>query len=163
MFRPLLIEDAEIWKTFLNDDRATAYFPDFMKGNNPLRALHWVEKQICRYRDLKGGLLAIIDKETGRFVGQSGLIVQDVGGTEEVEIGYHLLPEYWGKGFATEAAMFFKDLAFSSFQIKHLVSNIDVRNMPSQKVAERNGMERAEQIQWKELDIFVYRTSSRNK
>ena len=161
-FRPLVLDDMRVWQEFLQDPRATEYFPDFMKGINPTRALHWIEKQICRYRDKKGGLLAILEKETGNFIGQSGLIVQDVNGKEELEIGYHLLPKYWGHGYATEAAIFFKNLAFNSFKADSVISNIEVRNVASQRVAERNGLRNSEQTKWMDLDIFVYRLKKEN-
>ena len=95
-YRPLTLEDAATWQTFLENPKTTAHFPESMKAKNRLRGLHWVEKQILRYRDKKGGLLAIIHPESGHFMGQAGLLVQHIDNQTELEVGYHLLPDFWG-------------------------------------------------------------------
>ena len=162
IMRPLNLDDTKLWRSFLDDKRATKYFPEYMRDKHHLHALKWIEKQICRYRDKKGGLLALIEKETGRFVGQSGLIVQTVNDKEELEVGYHLLPEYWGKGYATEAAQFFKDLAFKISDVPSIISNIEISNYPSQAVATRNGLKNTGQFTWHDLEIFIYRIEREN-
>lgn len=128
-----------------------------MKAKDPLRALHWIEKQLMRYRDNQGGLMAMINKNTNQFMGQAGLIIQHIDGQTELEVGYHLLPKFWGQGFATEAAMHFKDLAFQISEVESVVSYIEKNNTASQKVAERNGMHISGQTRFKELDILIYR------
>ena len=49
------------------------------------------------------GLFVLIEKETGIRIGHAGLVKQEIDGKEEIEIGYWLLPQYWGKGYAREA------------------------------------------------------------
>jgi len=159
LIRPLNLDDIIIWRTFLADERSTKHFPSYMKNRDAAHALTWIEKQICRYRDKKGGLMALIEKESGRFVGQSGLLVQQINGKEELEVGYHLLPEFWGKGLATEAAQFFKTLAFQISDVPSIVSNIEISNFPSQAVAKRNGLENSGQFKWLDLDVFIFRIS----
>jgi RimJ/RimL family protein N-acetyltransferase len=55
----------------------------------------------------------------------------------EPELGYHLWPDYWGKGYATEAALACRDHAFSVMGLSRLVSIVSLENLPSQKVAGR--------------------------
>jgi len=160
--RPLNLDDIIVWRTFLADERSTKYFPEFMKNRDAAHALTWIEKQICRYRDKKGGLMALMEKESGRFIGQSGLLIQQINGQEELEVGYHLLPEFWGKGYATEAAQFFKTLAFQISDVASVVSNIEVSNFPSQAVAKRNGMQNSGQFTWLDLEVFMYRIAREN-
>ncbi len=155
--RPLNLDDVLVWRQFLASEKTTTYFPQYMKNSGDLQALFWIEKQICRYRDKKGGLMALIEKESGKFVGQCGLLVQDVDGKNELEVGYHLLPEFWGRGYATEAAIFFRNLGFSLTEVSSIVSIIAVENKASQQVATRNGMQRGARILWRDLDVFVYR------
>jgi RimJ/RimL family protein N-acetyltransferase len=155
--RPLNLDDMIVWRKFLADEKTTTYFPAYMKDKDELHALLWIEKQICRYRDKKGGLMALIEKESGRFIGQCGLLVQDVDGVSELEIGYHLMPEFWGRGFASEAANFFREIAFATTTVSSIVSIIAVKNTPSQNVAIRNGMQRSARILWRELDVYIYR------
>lgn len=177
--RPLRMEDAEIWATFLLDERATQYFPEYMRPSFPgisrEQAETWVARQIQRYEAKKFGLLALEEQSSGKFIGMCGLLTQLVDDIPELEIGYHLLPKYHGKGYATEAAQYFKSYAFSHFPIPiqwsytgkrtsepdqyydSIISIIDLHNIPSQKVAKRNGMTVDKQTFWKELEVLIYR------
>ncbi|MEO1258627.1 MAG: GNAT family N-acetyltransferase [Bacteroidota bacterium] len=87
---------------------------------------------------LKGfGYLAVEEKTTKQFVGCVGL--WDSEPWLELELGYWILEEMQGKGYATEAAYRMKDFAFNNLKVDTLVSYIDPGNMPSIKLAERLG------------------------
>lgn len=83
---------------------------------------------------------ATIHKAENKFIGRCGLIPQLVDGQEEVEVGYLLAKEYWGKGLATEAAIAIRNYGFSKLNFNRLISLIDPGNIASQKVALKNGM-----------------------
>ncbi|MCT4622229.1 MAG: GNAT family N-acetyltransferase, partial [Schleiferiaceae bacterium] len=59
----------------------------------------------------------------------------------KLEIGYSILPKYWGMGYATEAAQKCKDYAFSNNLTDHLISMVFVENEASAKLALKNGMQ----------------------
>ena len=99
-------------------------------------------------------------KETGEFIGQGGLLTQQVDGVEEIEIGYHLLREHTGNGYATEAAQHLKKYALDTGICTSVISIIDEFNFPSQAVAKRNGMEEDSRTKWKDLNVIIYRASS---
>ena len=61
-------------------------------------------------------------------------------GQQEVEIGYLLAKEYWGRGLATEAAIAIKNYGFQQLNFNRLISLIVPENIASQKVAIKNGM-----------------------
>lgn len=86
------------------------------------------------------GFWAVIDKNTKSFIGQVGLLVQNVNGKEELEIGYLLKRKYWNKGYATEAAIACKEYAFNCLNKNRVVSIIRDNNYSSQRVAKRVGM-----------------------
>ncbi len=100
----------------------------------------WLERQLQRYRDYGFGLWAVVQKETGVFVGQCGITVQPWKGEEVLEIGY--LPErrYWHQSYATEAARICKGYAFQTLGVGEVCSIVRDNNIASQKVALRNGM-----------------------
>jgi ribosomal-protein-alanine N-acetyltransferase len=85
-----------------------------------------------------------------------GLLTQLVEDKKEIEVGYSILPEYWGRGYATEAARFFRDFGFEQENLEQIISVIDIRNIASQKVAEKNGMRINRQIKYYDLDVFIY-------
>jgi RimJ/RimL family protein N-acetyltransferase len=103
---------------------------------------------------------ALIHRQTGAFIGQCGLLAQEVDGVQELEVGYHIFYKYWGQGYAPEAAKGFLQHAFENKLADSLISIIDVRNLKSQRVAEKNGLVREKQTRWSELDVFVYRISA---
>jgi len=77
-------------------------------------------------------------------------LIQDVDGKEYMEVGYAILPEYWGKGYASEATQKCKEFAFNNNFKDELISNIHINNIASQKVALKNGM-----TLYKELDNYL--------
>lgn len=100
----------------------------------------WLQRQIDRYRNDGFGLWAMTEKQSLRFVGQCGITMQDANGKRVPEIGYLLRKDCWHKGYATEAAVACKRLAFDKLGIDEIYSIIRDNNIPSQKVALRNGM-----------------------
>jgi len=125
--------------------------------SNLEKAEFWIEKQLSRYEENRFGLMALINKENGKFIGMCGLLSQELDGEPVVEIGYHLLNPYWGNGYATEAASYFKDLAFKNNYTSEIVSIIDEGNVPSENVAQRNGMKWWKATKYQDLNVNVYR------
>ena len=82
-----------------------------------------------------------MEKESGKMIGQCGLLIQQVDGEERLEIGYSILPAYWGKGYASEAAIKCRDYAFENDFWPSLISIVHVENLASEKVARKNGMQ----------------------
>src|SRR5687767_1303061 len=152
LIRPLVKEDIVIWKTYFDDPEYLKYIilPVQEGLSNLEKTEFWFNKQFDRYKENRFGLMALIEKSSGELVGQCGLLLQELEGEPMLEIGYHLLKQYNGKGYATEAAQFFKKLAFDNNYSNAVVSMIDIGNHLSEKVAMRNGM-----TKWK-TDVDLY-------
>lgn len=67
--------------------------------------------------------------------------MQNIDGVRLPEIGFHIIKEYWNKGYATEAASACKEYAFNVLGYSEIFSYTTLKNIPSQKVAEKIGME----------------------
>ena len=154
--RKLTKEDVDIWTTFFEDKDCAHFFPTMGLPNAKARAEYWIEKQLLRYEENRFGLQALINKQSGEFVGQCGLLLQEVDNEPVLEIGYSLLKLHWHKGYATEAAKLFKDYAFETDFSNELVSIIDTKNISSQKVAAQNGMINLKQTRFWDLDVFIF-------
>ena len=148
--------DISLWKEFFIENPSLPYLGIELDKTPEDNATEWIEWQIKRYEEGRYGHHALIDKGTGEFIGQCGLLTQTVEDILEMEVGYHILPKYWGKGYATEAAMFFRDFGFKHEKLDHIISVIDIRNIASQKVAEKNGMTINRQIKYYDLDVYIY-------
>ena len=90
------------------------------------------------------------------MVGDCGLTVQNVDGADEIEIGYHVRRDLWGQGLATEAARACRDLGFARLPVDRLISLIRPENLPSRRVAEKNGMTVWKEVMWRNLPHLVY-------
>ncbi|MEX2592641.1 MAG: GNAT family N-acetyltransferase [Anditalea sp.] len=155
--RKLTENDISPWADFFSDKEAVQFFPDYGLTSNMERAKLWIDKQLKRYAEDGIGLQAIIDKRTNNFVGQCGLLKQEVDGLIEMEVGYHIFKEYWGQGFAPEAAKLFIDHAFQNNLTTSVISIIATGNTKSQRVADKNGLIREKQTKWSDLEVYIYR------
>ena len=89
--------------------------------------------------DIQNGLLSfgMFEKKTGAFLGTIGVGRHD--DLHEPEIFYHLLPEYRGNGFVTEAAKEITQWALETYDVPYLIGTAAVDNVKSQHVLERCG------------------------
>ncbi len=85
-------------------------------------------------------LWTVVEKATGRVVGNCGLLEKTVDGQAEVELVYALARWAWGHGYASEAAAAVCRHAFEGLGLRRLVSLIDPPNTASLRVAARVGM-----------------------
>jgi ribosomal-protein-alanine N-acetyltransferase len=110
------------------------------------------DKAFHMYVNDLGGMNALIDKKTNRFVGQCGILVQTIENIERLEIGYEILPEFWNKGFASEAATKCRNYAFKNIFSNSLFSIVYIDNIGAEKVELKNGMTFEKKI--KNFNIF---------
>lgn len=88
------------------------------------------------------GFFALELKESGEFLGFVGLNkpAYALPFSPCIEIGWRLAKEYWGKGYASEAAGKCLEFAFAVCNIPEIVSFTSLLNKKSQAVMERIGM-----------------------
>lgn len=140
-FRLLERTDFENWRPLFEVKQA-AEFLALDPTKSPVELCQsWFQKIFHRYENDLGGMNVLVDKITGRMIGQCGLLIQDVEGEQRMEIGYSILPEFWGNGFASEASQKCKDHAFENDFSGSLISMVHVDNIASEKVARKNGMQ----------------------
>lgn len=80
----------------------------------------------------------VFGRDTGGFIGCCGLHPYNIE-KHIYEIGFHLKPEYWGKGFASEAAREVMQFAFSELNAAELFSGHNPHNHSSKKVLDKLG------------------------
>ena len=124
----------------------------------------WLERQTGRYREWGYGLWAVALKQTGEMIGQCGVTRQLWNGEEMLEVGYLFRHSHWHQGYATEAARACMEYAFNVLGASEVCSIIRDNNIPSQRVALRNGMRKAEGVMVKhyrgaEMPHWLYLTT----
>ncbi len=157
-FRLLQSSDYDDWMPLFSDSN-TARFLGMHHLETPKEQCDlWFEKSMFRHENDTGGMNVLIDKQTGKMVGQCGLLVQEVEGESIMEIGYSILPQYCGRGYASEAAKKCRDYAFTQGFNDKLHSIIHTENYGSMKVAEHNGMQRWKNLpDYKGMPVYLYR------
>jgi len=99
-----------------------------------------VEKQIRSYKENGFGRYAVVLKETGKVIGNCGLMWWDIDGRQVLELGYMFNRAFWHKGYASEAAFAVKRYAFDVLGFDEVSSLVRDSNYASMNVAIRNGM-----------------------
>lgn len=79
---------------------------------------------------------------------------QQIDGKEEIEIGYWLLPQYWGKGYAKEAAAF-RDYGFQALRMNKLISLIN-RTTRLNLCCQKTGLSYEKTTSFHGIDVLVY-------
>lgn len=111
---------------------------------------HYVEYGYCFWK--------VLLKPDDQFVGISGLLHQEIDNESVTEISYRMLPEYWNKGYATEAAKACKKYAETELGKKRLISLIHPKNDASIRVAIKLGARKIKSVLFmgEEHDVYVY-------
>ncbi|HYB53446.1 MAG TPA: GNAT family N-acetyltransferase [Thermoanaerobaculia bacterium] len=135
--RELALEDLDFVAEMLGDRDVMRFYP---KPLDREESRQWIERQLLRYSDHGHGLWMAEDRSTGAPVGQVGLVLQQVEGDWEPEIGYLIHRPFWRRGFASEAALAVRDDAFGARGERRVISLIRPENLPSQGVARKIGM-----------------------
>jgi [ribosomal protein S5]-alanine N-acetyltransferase len=154
--RHLRPDDLAAMHEYLGDAETMKYYPapysrEFIKRG--------IEQNLDRYKKYGYGLFAVALKSLEDLIGDCGLVWQDLPHGRELEVGYHFHRDHWGHGYATEAAKACIDYAFSNAGVDRVISLIRPENVPSQRVAERNGLRIVRQVVWKEIlhDVWEVR------
>lgn len=103
------------------------------------------------------GYWLVRDRATGRFAGRGGLRRVLLEGRPEVEVGYALMPEFWGRGLATELARESIRVGVDDLGVDELVCFTLPTNRASRRVMERAGFRYVGDTVWADRLHVLYR------
>ena len=111
-------------------------------GGTRLQNPEAIEKRMRFYIDcyekLGFGVCAMIWKETGEMFGWSGLMPLE--NTGEIEVGYGMSKEFWGKGIGYECARVWLEYGFEKAGLERIVAVAQPENTGSWRIMEKLGM-----------------------
>lgn len=119
----------------------------------------YVQEQVQHWITHGFGWWAVFERASGDFVGRGGIRRIELEGRDEVEVGYALLPAYWGRGLATELACAGAAAAFDVLGLERLVAITLPANAASQRVLEKIGLQRAGLVRHKGLEHMLFETT----
>ena len=102
---------------------------------------------------------AVVPRGEDAMIGYCGFFYHPEHGIEDIEIGYRLNPDYWNRGLITEAARAVRDHGFRDCNLSRVISLIHPENIPSRRVAEKNGMTVENKVTFRGFPTLVYATT----
>src|SRR5688572_9761387 len=129
------------------DDDADNFFllnsdPDVMRYIRPVKSREETDiffAEVIQYsKDNPAcGRMAVMEKVSGIFVGSFAIIPLET--TEHMQMGYSLLPKYWGKGYATELVKWGLHYIFTRTDLAEIFGVTESLNTASQRVLLKAG------------------------
>ena len=161
IIRPFTTDDAGQWQAVLSQEEVMHYLPedvmtlqevehfigwfqDCYEKNTPDNIIKWT-LAVCFKRKRKDRQVtprpngAGPDETIGEVIGWAGIGPWEPD-PSEVELFYGISKEYWGEGFASEAAQAVMQYAFGTIGLKRLVAVANPENVGSVRVLEKIGM-----------------------
>lgn len=134
ILRPPRLEDLDGWTQMMSDEPSAR----FIGGIAP-RSVCWrqIMAMIGAWHSEGFAMFSVIEKESGRWVGRLGPWQPD--GWPGTEIGWAILRECWGRGYAVEGAAAAMDWSFDTLGWSNVIHSIAPENIPSQRVAQKLG------------------------
>ena len=156
ILRPFRENDVDLLAPLMAD-------PDFMRFSlgpyDREQTAAFIEKLIGWNEAGLPSLFAVFTHTEGAFIGYCGFYHHPTEGISDVEIGYRLHPKYWNRGLATEAARAVRDRAFRDLKLPRVISLVHPENIPSRRVAEKNGMTMEKEIIFKGFPTLMFAIS----
>ncbi len=100
----------------------------------------WLESIKKYYKKIGYDYWAVIDKETGEFIGQLGVIQQEVDDEWLDCIAFMICKDKWGKGYATEGARGCIKYGLEVLKLKKIYATVEEGNTASKTVLKKIGM-----------------------
>jgi RimJ/RimL family protein N-acetyltransferase len=158
LLRPFVEDDAEAFFRLNSDPLVMRYTGNpLMQSVEEARA-SLLSRPIADYRKHGYGRWACVCKEDGRLIGFAGL--KYLPELNEVDLGYRLLPAYWGKGLATEASVASLAYGFERLGLQRIIGLVEPANVASVRVLEKVGMRFEDHIKYFESHVARYAITS---
>lgn len=132
-------------------------------GNNPVTEIEQVREYIKniknQYEQNGIGRFAVELKDTKEVIGWAGLkfiTEEDNGHVNFYDIGYRLREEFWGKGYAYEAAVKWLDHALHTMKVPAIYASAHIENIGSNKILQKIGLQQNGQFLWNGLTCNWY-------
>lgn len=120
----------------------------FLKKLTDEESLDFYQRIKAEFTACGFGLYAVEDKENHTFAGYVGLhnFTFNTDFAPGIEIGWRLLPEAWGKGYASEAASACMEYAQKVLKLKEVYSFTSLPNKRSERVMLKIGMTKVKEF-----------------
>jgi [ribosomal protein S5]-alanine N-acetyltransferase len=153
IIRAIELDDLDAFAELCADPVAMQYMGD---GETLDRATvgRWIDICHDKYKQRGYGTSAVIEKESGKFIGFCGVV--RAPDTDFDEIVYAFSQTVWGKGYATEAAIATLVYVFSISQLSEIYATIHAKNAASLKMMTKLKMEYQKSVTEEDGQVTEY-------
>ncbi|RKR09233.1 ribosomal-protein-alanine N-acetyltransferase [Flavobacterium sp. 90] len=152
IIREFLPQEQQTFLDLFEDNQVTQYLP----YASPERYLEMFNELLENYEKKNLSRWAIFDTTNNNFIGICVARIF-IHNKTQIEIGYVLSREYWGKGIATEVCKAITQYAFANTDTKEVVAITDLDNTGSQNVLQKAGFERLNNLIRNEEEIAYFK------
>ena len=152
--RPLQPNDAEALHRIYQTEGVLRYFPNPIAP--PLEKVQrLITAQQVHWETHGYGNWGLLPDGEEEIIGWAGL--QYLLELDETEVGFLLDQPFWGRGYATEAALASLQFGFEHFSLDHMIALVHPDNLASQRVIEKCGMTYMETISLWGMELMRFR------
>ncbi len=120
----------------------------------------WISTHAARWAEGTEAVFAVTDRRTGALLGAAGLVLDPA--QQRAELGYWIGPDYWNRGYATEAARAMIRFGIRGLGLHRIVARHFTRNPASGAVLRKAGMTREGRQRehfrrwdrWEDTDVY---------
>ena len=134
LLRPPRLDDLDAFAAMMTDEETAR----FIGGTMP-RAMTWrgLMTMIGAWHAQGFAMFSVFEKSSGRWIGRLGPWLPE--GWPGPEIGWSIVRDCWGRGYAVEGAIATTNWAFDTLGWTHMIHSIAPQNVASQRVAQKLG------------------------
>ena len=152
IIREFLPQEQQTFLNLFKDNQVTQYLPD----TSPERYVEMFTELLENYEKKNLSRWAIFDTTNNNFIGMcvARVFIHNIS---QIEIGYVLSREYWGKGIATEVCKAITQYSFANTNTTEVVAVTDLHNTGSQNVLQKAGFERLNNLIRNEEELAYFK------
>lgn len=149
--RKFLPEEQNLFCDLFEDEEVTRYLP----YRSPEQYAEMFKVALEDYTKGPFGRFGIFDSENHDFIGMC-LVRKFADAADQVEIGYTLNKKYWGRGIATDVSRALVRYCLLNTESNDIVAVTDLDNIGSQKVLEKAGFRRTDNLKRADGELAYY-------
>jgi len=153
IIREFISEEQETYLHHFTDEEVCLYLPQ----RTTEERINIFQTALAAYANSKlMGIWGMFNKQTDEFIG-SCLLRPFNNNPRILEVGYSMDKKYWGQGIGTEMAEAMVTYAFTYPFIEEVVAVTVKENIASQRVLEKAGLKRADNLFRDGLELAYFR------
>ncbi len=146
-------EDYSLYHELSSNEKVMRYITGYALTEQITKKQFQKILKINNGKDIQG-VFKVTESKSGKFV---GLSKSTIFSEEEVEIGYVIMPEFWGNGYGSEMSSMMIDFSKQIKQAKILIGIIDPENEASKRILEKSGFSFSEEKVIDDLPGAIYK------